>query len=46
MHAEVRIDDTVIMMADAAPQWPAIHAHLHVYVKDVEETYQRSPGWR
>jgi PhnB protein len=42
MHAEVRIDDTVIMMADAAPQWPAIPAHLHIYVKDVDETYQRA----
>ncbi len=42
MHAEVRIDDTVIMIADAAPQWPAIPAHLHIYVKDVDETYQRA----
>lgn len=39
MHAEVRIDDTVVMLADAAPQWPAVPAHVHVYVPDVDATY-------
>jgi PhnB protein len=41
-HAEVRIDDTVVMLADAAPQWPAIGAHVHVYVPAVDETYARA----
>lgn len=41
-HAEVRIDDTVVMLADAAPQWPAIEAHVHVYVPAVDETYARA----
>lgn len=41
-HAEVRIDDTVVMLADAAPQWPAIEAHVHVYVPSVDETYARA----
>jgi uncharacterized glyoxalase superfamily protein PhnB len=41
-HAEVRIDDTVVMLADAAPQWPAIGAHVHVYVPSVDETYARA----
>jgi uncharacterized glyoxalase superfamily protein PhnB len=27
LHSEVRIDDTVVMIADAAPDWPAINAH-------------------
>lgn len=43
MHAEVRIDDTVIMLADAAPpEWPAVPSYVHVYVEDVDETYRRA----
>lgn len=42
MHAEVRIDDTVVMIADSAPNWPAIPSHVHIYVEDVDGTYQRA----
>ncbi|MDT8304418.1 MAG: VOC family protein [Anaerolineae bacterium] len=42
MHAEVRIDDTVVMLAGAVPEWPATSAHVHVYVADVDATYQRA----
>lgn len=42
MHAEVRIDDTVVMIADSAPGWPAMQSHVHVYVKDVDATYRRA----
>ena len=42
MHAEVRIDDTVVMIADAGGAYPAVPAWLHVYVPDVEATYQRA----
>ncbi|MHB1328098.1 MAG: VOC family protein [Gemmatimonadales bacterium] len=42
MHAEVRIDDTVLMIADSAPGWPAVPAHVHVYVTDVDATYRRA----
>jgi PhnB protein len=42
MHAEVRIDDTVVMLADSAPDWPPVGAHVHVYVKDVDATYKRA----
>jgi uncharacterized glyoxalase superfamily protein PhnB len=42
MHAEVRIDDTVVMLADGGPSWPPIPAHVHVYVADVDATYQRA----
>jgi uncharacterized glyoxalase superfamily protein PhnB len=42
MHAEVRIDDTVLMLADSAPEWPPVPAHVHVYVKDVDDTYARA----
>lgn len=41
-HAEVRIDDTVVMLADPAPNYPAMTAHVHVYVTDVDATYQRA----
>lgn len=42
MHAEVRLDDSVIMMGDSAPEWPAQPAHVHVYVPDVDAAYQRA----
>jgi PhnB protein len=42
MHAEVRIDDTVIMMGDAGDEWPSIPSFLHVYVPDVDATYARA----
>jgi PhnB protein len=42
MHAEVRIDDTVVMVADSTPEWPPTSASVHVYVADVDETYRRA----
>lgn len=42
MHAEVRIGDTVVMIADSAPAWPAVPSHVHVYVADVDATYRRA----
>ena len=42
MHAEVRIDDTVVMIADGGGQFPAFPAWLHVYVPDVDATYRRA----
>jgi PhnB protein len=41
VHAEARIGDTVLMIADgAAPAWPPVPAHVHVYVPDVDATYE------
>jgi uncharacterized glyoxalase superfamily protein PhnB len=42
MHSEVRIGDTVVMVGDAGPEWPAVPAHLHVYVADVDAVYRRA----
>jgi uncharacterized glyoxalase superfamily protein PhnB len=42
MHAEVRIGDTVVMLADANEQWPAAPGMLHVYVDDVDAAYRRA----
>ncbi|MGE0629230.1 MAG: GrpB family protein [Hyphomicrobiaceae bacterium] len=41
-HAEARIGDTVVMLADPAEGWPAVPAHVHVYVPDVDATYARA----
>lgn len=41
-HGEVRIHDTVIMLAEATPDWPAVPQHIHVYVPDVDATFQRA----
>jgi uncharacterized glyoxalase superfamily protein PhnB len=40
VHAEVRVDDTVLMLADGVESWPPIPAHVHVYVPDVMATYR------
>ena len=42
MHAEVQVDDTVVMIADAGGEYPAFPVWLHVYVPDVDATYQRA----
>ncbi len=39
MHAEVRLDDSVLMLADSAPEWPPVPSYVHVYVADVDATY-------
>ena len=42
MHAEVRLDDTVVMLADGTDGWPPMASHVHVYVADVDATYARA----
>lgn len=42
MHAEVQIDDTVVMIADGGVDHPAFSVWLHVYVPDVDATYRRA----
>lgn len=42
MHAEVRIDDTVVMLTDGAEGWPPVPSHVHVYVPDVDDIYRRA----
>lgn len=41
-HAEVRIDDTIVMIADSVAGWPPAPAHVHVYVADVDAVWQRA----
>jgi uncharacterized glyoxalase superfamily protein PhnB len=42
MHAEVRIDDSIVMLADGGGDWLPISANVHVYVADVDATYRRA----
>jgi len=42
MHAEVQIGDTVVMLADSAPEWPPVASYVHVYVRDVDAIYARA----
>jgi PhnB protein len=41
-HAELRLDDSVIMLGDAVEGWPEVHAHIHIYVPDVDAAFQRA----
>ena len=42
IHAEIRIDDTVLMLTDGGEGWPPVPSHVHVYVFDVDATYKRA----
>jgi PhnB protein len=42
MHAEVQIDDTVVMIADGGGNNPPFPVWLHVYVPDVDASYRRA----
>ena len=41
-HAEVRIGDSVVMLADAGEQWSPMPAGIHLYVEDCDATYLRA----
>lgn len=42
MHAEIRIDDTVIMLGDGGAAFPPFASLIHVYVADVDQVYERA----
>jgi PhnB protein len=42
LHAEVRIDDTVVMIADGGESWPPVPSYVHVYVSDVDAAYRQA----
>ncbi len=42
MHAEVRIDDSVIMVGDASAQYPANSLLTHIYVPDVDVVFRNA----
>lgn len=42
MHAEIQIDDSIIMLGEASERFPAVPMVMHVYVPDVDATFQRA----
>ena len=42
MHAEVRIDDTVIMLGQSSEQYPPTGFWMHVYVPDARASYEKA----
>lgn len=42
VHAEVRIDDSVVMLGDAGEEFTPVPTHLHLYVPDVDAAYKRA----
>jgi PhnB protein len=52
MHAELRIGDSLIMVADEFPQWGSLSPQsiggsgmgLHIYVEDVDSAFDRAIG--
>jgi len=42
MHADARIGDSMLELADATTQYPATRSALHLYVEDADAVYQRA----
>jgi PhnB protein len=42
MHAEVRIDDGIVMIGGGATDHQAASVHIHVYVADAASVYERA----
>ncbi len=42
MHAEIQIDDSVIMLGDSSDKFPPVQVVIHVYVPDVDRTFKRA----
>jgi len=41
-HAEFRIGDSVVMTADATPEFPPMPATIHLYVNDADAVYVKA----
>ncbi|HLO55185.1 MAG TPA: VOC family protein [Saprospiraceae bacterium] len=42
MHAEIKIDDSVIMLSNASKEYPAMRLVMHVYVPNVDEIFEKA----
>ncbi len=42
MHAELQLDDSVIMIADSSDKYPPNHHLLHIYVPDVDLSFDKA----
>lgn len=41
-HTELRVGDSMIMLADSGSEWPEATAALYVYVPDADVAYRRA----
>lgn len=42
MHAEIQIDDTVVMLGEASEKFSPVPIVMHVYVPDVDATFDKA----
>lgn len=42
MHAEIQIDDSVIMVGNSSDKYPPVPIVMHVYVSDVDTVFQKA----
>ncbi len=42
MHAEIRIDDSIVMIGGGATEYLSAQVHLHVYVSDAQAVHDRA----
>jgi uncharacterized glyoxalase superfamily protein PhnB len=42
MHAEVQLDDSIIMLAEATDKYPAYRIWMHIYVADVDAVFHKA----
>lgn len=42
MHAEVKIDDSIVMLGGASTEYLASPSHIHVYVRDAQDVFRRA----
>jgi PhnB protein len=42
MHVEVKLDDSVVMIADSNEQYPPNQILVHIYVSDAKATYEKA----
>jgi PhnB protein len=41
-HAEIRVDDTIVLAFDQRPDWPAMPSLLRVFVPDADAAIDRA----
>jgi uncharacterized glyoxalase superfamily protein PhnB len=42
MHAEVRVDDSIVMIGGGATEHLSSEVHIHIYVADSKAVYDRA----
>ena len=41
-HAEMKIGDSMMMLAEASEEWKPLQTMLHLYVENIDATYQKA----